>query len=233
MSFSSVVDNLLNKEHGRKEDEFTDLVEQAHKCRLCPQVFHKLTYLNRKNGDLESPIMFIGEAPGFVRDRNERLMAFHGNQSGFNFEDLLKSIGLTRSSVYVTNALLHSPIKESRTHYPDYGYITIRPPKTQELINCSHYLKRQIEIVNPTIVCTLGRAALEAIKILERHSYNSVPQGINRPIEWFGRWLYPLYHTSPNVTAGIRPYSKMEEDFQLLREFAESIGVVNIFQEKE
>lgn len=205
-----------------KENDYITLTKDASQCRLCPDVYHRLTYLNQKNGDITSPLMFIGEAPGFVRDRNERLKAFHGNQSGTNFENLLAHIGLRRNNVFVTNAMLHTPIRASKTEFPDYGFIQIRPPRTQEIINCSNFLRRQVELVDPEVICTLGRAALNAVCDLYQLPYMALGVHVAREHTiqtktGTYRYLFPLYHTSPNVTSSIRSYEQMEVDFENLR----------------
>lgn len=130
---------------GLKTLQYESLCEAAQVCRGCDKVFHRLTYLNENNGNINSPVMFIGEAPGFVRDPNHRLKAFHGNQSGHNFEYLLKRIGLERDQIFVTNALLHTPVSPSQRKYDDtYGFLQIRPPSFNEIRECGKFLRQQL-----------------------------------------------------------------------------------------
>lgn len=211
-----------------KTAEYDLLCQAASECRDCPRVFHELTYLNENNGNVNSPIIFIGEAPGFVRNPDQRLKAFYGNQSGWNFEHLLKTIGIERDSVFVTNALLHTPIQGSVKKYDDtYGYLQIRPPSPEEIRKCGVFLRMQLELVNPKIVCTLGRAAISACQVVFS-SFPSINLYYNaaKPIGWDGKIVYPLYHTSPNVTASIRPLRKMEEDFLGLKNLIDGLGIM-------
>lgn len=201
-----------------KQSEYELLCHVAGECTDCPEVFHKLTYLNENNGDINSPLMFIGEAPGFVRKPENRLKAFYGNQSGWNFEYLLHSIGIRRDSVFVTNALLHTPIKESEKKYDnDYGFLQIRPPSNDEITKCGKFLKAQLAIVNPRIICTIGRAALQACHLVLPNFPNlNLCQHVAQSVEWNDRIIFPLYHTSPNVTASIRTLNQMQGDFKKL-----------------
>lgn len=210
-----------------KEDQYRHLCEEASECRECPLVFHKLTYLNQNNGSINSPLMFIGEAPGFVKNPNQRLKAFYGNQSGWNFEHLLKTIGLDRDSVFVTNALLHTPIMGSAHKYDDYyGFLSIRPPSLAELKKCSSFLKRQMDLVDPKIICTLGRSALDAcFTVFPGFPRLNLFRNAAKPANWDEKIIFPLYHTSPNVTSSFRSLKQMEKDFQELRNLMNMLGV--------
>jgi uracil-DNA glycosylase family 4 len=208
-----------------KEVEYESLCKAASECRDCDRVFHHLTYLNENNGNIDSSIMFIGEAPGFVRDQNHRLKAFHGNQSGHNFEHLLRTIGLERDQVFVTNALLHTPISPSEKKYDDtYGYLQIRPPSFNEIRECGKFLRRQVELVDPKIICTLGKAALSACQnVLSGFPSLSLFHNAAKPVGWNRKIIYPLYHTSPNVTSSIRSLRQMEQDFKGLQKLIEGL----------
>lgn len=210
-----------------KESEYQLLCHVAGECRDCPNVYHKLTYLNENNGDINSPIMFIGEAPGFVRKPEDRLKAFYGNQSGWNFEHLLETINLSRDKVFVTNALLHTPVNKSEKKYDnDYGYLQIRPPSQNEIKECGKFLRAQLALVNPKIICTLGRAALDACHIM----LPDFPKlrlfiDVAKTVKWNDRTIFPLYHTSPNVTASLRSLKQMEQDFKRLKEWMDFLGI--------
>jgi uracil-DNA glycosylase family 4 len=212
---------------GSKESEYRFLCQEASECRNCPNVFHELTYLNENNGNINSPVMFIGEAPGFVRDPKLRLKAFYGNQSGWNFEHLLGRIGLKRDSVFVTNALLHTPIKPSDKKYDDdYGFLQIRPPSLTEIENCGKFLRAQIDLINPRIICTLGRAALNACQsALPRFPHFMLHRHVAGRIKWEDKVIFPLYHTSPNVTSSIRSLKTMEEDFRKLKSLMDELEI--------
>jgi uracil-DNA glycosylase family 4 len=210
-----------------KEILYKSMCNEASGCTLCPNVFHKYTYLNENNGNVNSPVMFIGEAPGFVKDPKQRLKAFYGNQSGWNFEHLLNHIGIKRSDVFVTNALLHTPVQASGRKYDDdYGCLSIRPPSIEEVKNCGKFLRAQIDLINPRIICTLGKAAIDACQaIFSDFPHALLRVDVARPMKWDDKVVFPLYHTSPNVTASIRTLRQMEKDFQALGKLMDELGV--------
>ena len=103
--------------------------------------------------------MFIGEAPG--RQGGDRTrVPFTGDQSGRNFERFLASINLTRRSIFITNAVLCNPRTSSGAN---------RKPTQREVSNCSAFLRRQIEVINPRVIVTLGAVSLAALRLVEYH----------------------------------------------------------------
>jgi len=88
--------------------------------------------------------MFVGEAPGWHEDQQGR--PFVG-PAGKYLEQLLASIGLTRQQVYITNVI--------KTRPPEN-----RDPLPAEIQNCRHWLERQIEIIRPRMIVTLGRYSM-------------------------------------------------------------------------
>jgi DNA polymerase len=89
-------------------------------------------------------IMFIGEAPGWHEDQQGR--PFVGSAGQF-LDQLLKSIDLKREQVYITNVI--------KTRPPDN-----RDPLPQEIINCRPWLDKQLEILKPKMIVTLGRYSM-------------------------------------------------------------------------
>ena len=90
--------------------------------------------------------MFIGEAPG-RKGADRTRIPFSGDQSGANFDRFLNSIGLTRNEIFITSAALCNPRSESGAN---------RKPSQTELANCSDFLRRTIEVVEPRVIVTLG-----------------------------------------------------------------------------
>ncbi|GAA3328717.1 hypothetical protein GCM10020331_073820 [Ectobacillus funiculus] len=74
----------------------------------------------------------------------------------------------------------------------------VRSPTKQEVTNCHPYLARIIELVNPKVIVTLGKKALEALKEIETHQL-LLKEDVGTYTKWNNRWLYPLYHPSPQV----------------------------------
>jgi uracil-DNA glycosylase family 4 len=157
--------------------------------------------LNYSAGNLNSEIFFIGETPGRL-GADETEVPFHGDTAGKNFEDLLSFAGLSRNDLFVTNAVLCNPKDEKGNN---------STPSPIEVANCQHFLRRQIEIVNPKIVVTLGATALRAIAGIELHGF-TLSQHVRTIHAWFGRSLIPLYH--PGQRAMIhRSFANQRSDY--------------------
>jgi len=119
------------------------IAAQVRVCTKCP------LYLGTKNGvpgegSPEAEVMFIGEGPGYHEDRQGR--PFVGPAGAF-LNELLASIGLDRSSVFITNVVKHRTPEN-------------RDPLPEEIDACADYLQRQIEAINPKVIVTLGRYSM-------------------------------------------------------------------------
>jgi DNA polymerase len=136
--------------------------------------------------------MFIGEAPGFHEDQQGR--PFVGAAGQF-LEELLESIGLTRDDVYITNVIKCRPPGN-------------RDPLPDEINSCEPYLDRQIELIQPTIVVTLGRFSMARAFPQARISrIHGQPRKINEIV------YYPMYHPAAALhRPSLRP--TVEEDMQ-------------------
>lgn len=120
-----------------------DLVEEIRVCTRCD--LH--TVANKAvpgEGPSDARIMLVGEAPGFNEDKQGR--PFVGAAGRF-LEELLAEAGLKREEVYITNVVKHRPPNN-------------RDPLPNELSACLPWLERQIEIINPSFIVTLGRFSL-------------------------------------------------------------------------
>ena len=136
-------------------------------------------------------LLFIGEGPGFHEDRQGR--PFVG-PAGNLLEDLLQSIGMTRDQVYIANMVKCRP--------PDN-----RDPVPNEIAACSKYLDRQIELLDPLLIVTLGR--FSTARFIPGQSISRV-RGRLRRID--GRHIFPIMHPA----AGLRRQemrAAIEEDF--------------------
>ena len=186
---------------------FASLCREAAACRICPELADKAAVLSELNGTLEPRVMFVAEAPGRQgADRTRR--PFYGDKSGENFQQLLDSIGLRREEIFITNAVMCSPRTATDAN---------RKPTRAEIRNCSAFLRRTVELIDPPVIATLGSVALDAIKALEPHKLKLAADA-GRPAEWFGRMLIPLYHPSPQVIAAQRGLGRQLEHFERLGE---------------
>lgn len=196
-----------NKAKGATADErrreFDALVAEAAACVKCPAMCERSAVLSERNGRVGARVMFVGEAPG--RQGGDRTrVPFSGDQSGQNFSRYLASIGLARGDVFITNAALCNPRGETGAN---------RRPTKAEVANCSEFLRRQIEIVNASVVVTLGAVSLEALRAVEYHRL-TLKENVGQVVEWRGRLLVPLYHPSPQVLASHRREAAQLEDYK-------------------
>src|SRR3954464_13756641 len=123
-----------------------DLTAAIEGCTRCP-LHTSRTLAVPGSGDPDAELMFVGEAPGYHEDRQG--VPFVG-QAGQLLDRLLAGIGLTRPDVYVTNVLKSRPPGT-------------RPPHPDEIAAGEPYLFRQLELVRPRVICTLGNFATKLL----------------------------------------------------------------------
>ena len=169
--------------------------------------------LSDLNGSIDARVMFIGEAPG-RKGADRTRVPFSGDQSGANLDRYLNSIHLTREQIFITSAALCNPRSESGAN---------RRPTTTELANCSDFLRRTIELVDPRVVVTLGSVALEALKRIHYHELN-LKEHAAEIHRWHGRLLVPIYHPSPQVLASHRREAQQLRDYQVV---AQAVRALN------
>jgi DNA polymerase len=154
--------------------------------------------------------MFIGEAPGRLGAERTGI-PFFGDRSGKTFEFLLRFAGLSRESVFITNAVLCNPRDNEGLN---------DKPSRYEVSNCSSWLRRTILVVDPVVVVTLGSIALEALKLIERHEL-ILRENVGRVTSWFNRHLIPLYHPGPRALIH-RDIETQKRDYRKLKRFLRS-----------
>ena len=124
-------------------DTVAALEEEIHQCQLCPLAEGRNSAVPGE-GNQNAVVMFVGEGPGFEEDKQGR--PFVG-RSGKFLTQMLEKVGITREDVYITNVVKCRP--------PDN-----RDPQPNELSACSDYLSRQVDLINPRIIVTLGRFSM-------------------------------------------------------------------------
>lgn len=140
------------------------------KCELCKM----RTKAVPGDGPVDAPILFIGEAPGFHED--QRGHPFVG-AAGNLLNDLLASVGIERSQVFITNLVKCRPPGN-------------RDPLPDEISTCtSNYLDRQIALINPRMIVAIGRYSMARYfpgeKIMKIHG---------QPKRADGRIYFPMVH---------------------------------------
>ena len=186
-----------------KQVLFAAMSAEAAKCSRCTAMCGRSAVLSPRNGPVCARVMFVGEAPG--RQGGDRTrVPFSGDQSGRNFERFIASIGLTRADIFITNAVLCNPRRPSGAN---------RPPTKTEVANCSDFLRRQIDLIAPPVIVTLGAVSLEALRRIEYHEL-FLGEAAGRIYEWNGRLLVPVYHPSPQVLASHRREQAQLRDYE-------------------
>ena len=188
-------------------DSFNQLVKDASTCTLCPAMCGRSAVLSARNGLPTARVMFIGEAPG-RKGADRTRVPFSGDQSGANFDRFLDSIKLTREEIFITSAALCNPRSESGAN---------RRPTQKEIKNCSSFLRRTIEVVDPRVIVTLGSVALEALKRIQYHELN-LKESAAQIHSWNDRVLVPIYHPSPQVLASHRREAEQLQDYKVVAE---------------
>ncbi len=150
----------------------TALNEEITRCQLC-EIAKQRTMAVPGEGAEDADIVFIGEAPGWNEDQQGR--PFVG-QAGKYLDQLLASINLNRTQVYITNII--------KTRPPGN-----RDPLPIEVANCRQWLDRQLEIIRPRIIVTLGRHSL--VRFLPGKTISRA-HGTASP--WNGITCFALYH---------------------------------------
>ncbi len=158
----------------------SDLCRQVAACHAC-DLSHQRTQVVPGEGTERADIIFIGEAPGYNEDRLGR--PFVGAAGSF-LDELLSSIGLTRKDVYIANVIKCRPPGN-------------RDPLPGEIVACKPWLDRQIEIIEPKIIVTLGRFSLS--RFLPNESISKVhgkPRQVGEVV------CFPMYHPAAALHQG-------------------------------
>ena len=182
-----------------------EYAEQTASCTRCALAAGR-TQVVFGSGNPDADLMFVGEAPGFHEDQQG--VPFVG-QAGKLLDRLLEGIGLTRADVYVGNVIKCRPPGN-------------RDPLPEEIAACEPHLFRQIELIEPKLVATLGNFATKLL--------SGRPAGITRV---HGReqevtlgsrtvLLYPLYHPAAALYTPSM-LKVLEEDFSRIPDVLERV----------
>lgn len=127
-----------------KEDKkLKEIKQKVLACQKC-SLFQTRKYPVIGQGNHQAELMFIGEAPGRQEDKTG--VPFCG-PAGHILDELLNSVKIKREDVYITNILKCRPPNN-------------RDPQEKEVKECSVFLEKQIKVIQPQIICSLGRHAM-------------------------------------------------------------------------
>lgn len=151
-------------------------------CQKCPHLAHSRRNVVFGVGDIHSPLMFVGEAPGMEEDLEGE--PFVG-KAGQLLTRIIQAMGFTRDTVYIANIL------KCRPDTPGQSYGN-RKPEPAEIANCIPYLDEQIRMVRPQILVGLGATAMQGL--LQETTPITRLRGHFQ--EYQGIPLMPTYHPS-------------------------------------
>jgi uracil-DNA glycosylase len=184
-----------------RREALKEVFAQAKGCTRCPELAATRKTVVFGAGNANADLMFVGEAPGASED--EQGVPFVG-RAGKLLEKLLEEIGLARSEVFIANVLKCRPPGN-------------RDPQPIEIENCQDYLHSQVELIEPTVICTLGNFSTKLLR--------GDPTGITRlhgqpEVLTLGRRavrLYPIFHPAAALYTP-RMLETLREDFTRLPE---------------
>ncbi len=190
-------------EPGPLETYHRDQVVGCTRCALS----QTRTQVVTGSGDPAASVLFVGEAPGYHEDLGG--VPFVG-AAGKLLDTMLAGIGLTRGDVFVANVLKCRPPEN-------------RDPLPTEIASCEPHLFRQIGIIQPRLVCTLGNFALKLL--------SGRPEGISKvhghelelTLGGVAVLLYPLYHPAAALYAPAMR-GTLEADFARIPELIAMVG---------
>jgi uracil-DNA glycosylase family 4 len=189
---------MHSRSAGERREELVDLYREASACVRCP-LHQGRTNVVFGSGNADADLMFVGEAPGMHEDLQG--LPFVG-RAGKLLDELLGEVGLKRSDVFICNVLKCRPPGN-------------RDPQPEEIDTCKPYLHRQVELIEPRVVCTLGNFAT---KLLTR-SQRGITGVHGRPQvhELGGRTVrvFPIYHPAAALRS-TRTLEELREDFSKL-----------------
>jgi DNA polymerase len=139
--------SLFGAESDTLPDKLDEVEKIALKCTKCPALVENRTQVVFGVGNPHARLMFVGEAPG--RDEDIQGIPFVG-RAGKMLTNIIKAMRMTREEVYIANILKCRP--------PDN-----RNPLPEEMMNCTPYLEKQIELIRPAVIVALGAVAAHAL----------------------------------------------------------------------
>lgn len=182
-------------------DDLNKVAAEVRVCPLCGLAASR-TQAVPGEGPARADIMLIGEGPGFHEDKQGR--PFVG-PSGQFLNDLLASAGYKREEVFITNVVKCRPPGN-------------RDPLPDEIQACSGYLDRQIALINPKVIVTLGRFSMARWFAGQKIS---AIHGKAKKVD--GRVVVPMFHPAAALhQPALR--TAIEDDFRKLRDIINAMG---------
>ena len=189
-----------------KLESIAENVRECQKCELCETRIKAVP----GKGNFDADVIFVGEAPG----RNEDI---HGEPfvgaAGKRLDMILEDTGIDRKDVYITNIVKCRPPKN-------------RVPSKKEEESCNDFIKQEIEIINPKIICVMGNTAygtlLDGKEITKNHG---------KIVERDGRKFFVTFHPAATIY-NQKLVEELKEDFRKLSKFLETKDEPKQYEER-
>ncbi|MGH9185814.1 MAG: uracil-DNA glycosylase [Acidimicrobiales bacterium] len=184
------------------------LAEEASTCTKCALAHQGRTQVVFGMGDPDADLMFIGEGPGAEEDKQG--LPFVGKSGKLLDKLMLEELGVTRHKVYIANVVKSRPPGN-------------RDPLPDEIAACWPWLERQIELIGPKVIVTLGRFAAQQLL--------DTKEGINRLRGRVHPWrdgtvVVPTFHPAAVLRGGGEPMAQMRADLVRAKQVLAGAGVV-------
>jgi DNA polymerase len=183
-----------------KKQKLEEIAQEVATCQRC-SLYKNATNPVPGEGNPEAEVMFIGEGPGYWED--QKGIPFCG-AAGKLLDELLASIGIKRRDVFIGNVVKHRSPEN-------------REPLPEEIEACQEFLDRQIEIIQPKVIVTLGRFSLN--KFLPEGRITQI-HGRARMVEFQGQriTLVPMFHPAAALRRG-EVMELLKQDFLKLSNY--------------
>ena len=189
-----------------KLESIAENVRECQKCELCETRIKAVP----GKGNFDADVIFVGEAPGRKED-------IHGEPfvgaAGKRLDMILEDTGIDRKDVYITNIVKCRPPKN-------------RVPSKKEEESCNDFIKQEIEIINPKIICVMGNTAygtlLDGKEITKNHG---------KIVEKDGRKFFVTFHPAATIY-NQKLVEELKEDFRKLAKFLETKDEPKQYEER-
>jgi DNA polymerase len=173
-----------------------ELATIAATCTAC-RLSETRTNVVFASGTETADVMVVGEGPGQQED--EQGLPFVG-RSGQLLVQLLGDVGIAREDIYIANVVKCRPPHN-------------RDPRQDEIDTCKGYLRRQIQLVDPKVVMTVGNFSSKLLLPTEI----GITKLRGRAYAWWGRYLVPTFHPAAALRGGERVTDDIRSDISIVR----------------
>ena len=172
-----------------KDKQLKNLADKIAKCTKCKDLTKSQRVFD-KDGNADSSLVFIAEAPGKHEDKQGKPLVKDGKAGGFFADVILKKMQLQRESVFICNILCCRPPNKNNPKKD-------RKPRQDEANNCRWVLDQTLEIIKPKFICCLGRVAAQNFL----KSKKNIGELRGKVLDYDGFKVVCTYHPTSRIPA--------------------------------